>query len=107
MNRGDRVAIRRKHTRTFVIKTVNLWFFCSAFTVLGSQVLCGQNNPVTDEYRAALFLFHPVKENVSGFGYLGYVNNPRGGYLQWHVGYPGFEYTWKPWLEIWGAVIGN
>ena len=90
-----------------MIKSTNRWLLCSALSLLSGQILHGQSNPVVNEYRVAVFPFHPITENLSGFGYLGYVNNPQGGYLQYHIGYPGFEYTLKPWLEIWGALIGN
>ncbi|HKD09894.1 MAG TPA: DUF2490 domain-containing protein [Bryobacteraceae bacterium] len=90
-----------------MIETINRWLLCSALTLLSGRALHGQSNPVTNEYRVAGFSFYPMTENLSGFGYLGYVNNPQGGYSQYHIGYPGFEYTLKPWLEIWGALIGN
>jgi hypothetical protein len=90
-----------------VIKTINRWLLCSAFTLLSGQAVHGQSNPVTNEYRVAGFSFYPITENLSGFGYLGYVNNPQGGYSQYHAGYPGFEYAVRPWFEVWGALIGN
>ena len=86
---------------------IDWWLLCSTLGLLSSQALFGQNNPVTNEYRVAVFPFHPITENLSGFGYLGYVNNPQSKYSNYHVGYPGFEYSLKPWFQIWGALIGN
>jgi hypothetical protein len=90
-----------------VTRTLNWWLLCSTLAILSSQAVHGQTNPVTNEYRVALFPFYPITENLSGFGYLSYVNNPRGEYSQNHVGYPGFAYALKPWFQIWGALIGN
>jgi len=98
---------RRKHTSEIVIRTTHWWLLCSALSLLARQPLRAQDNPVVNEYRVAVFPFHPITENLSGFGYLAYVKNPQGSYSQYHVGYPGFEYSLKPWLEIWGALIGN
>ena len=88
-------------------RTLNRWLLCSALCLLGRQVLYGQNNSVTNEYRIALFPFHPVTEKLNGFGYLAYVKNPQGEYSNYHLGYPGFEYSAKSWFQIWGALIGN
>jgi hypothetical protein len=90
-----------------VTRTLNWWLLWSTLGLLSSQALYGQNNPVTNEYRVALFPFYPITENLSGFGYLSYVNNPQGEYSQYHVGYPGFAYSLKPWFQVWGALIGN
>jgi hypothetical protein len=90
-----------------VKRTINGWPAYCSLILLASHAVYGQSNPVLDEYRLAVFPFHPITENLNGFGYLGYVNNPEGHYSNFHVGYPGFEYSLKPWLQIWGALIGN
>jgi hypothetical protein len=78
---------------------------CSALGLLAAHAL-GQNNPVTNEYRVTIFPFHPISENLTGFGYLGYVNNPQNDYSTYYLGYPGLNYSIKPWLQIWTGLIG-
>lgn len=81
-------------------------FLLSSVLALSCQAVCGQDNPVTNEYRVTIFPFHPITENITGFGYLGYVNNPQGNYATYYLGYPGISYSVKPWLQIWTGLIG-
>jgi hypothetical protein len=90
-----------------VTKTVQWWLLRSLLGLLGSHALDAQNNPVTDEYRVALFPVYPITDRLSGFGYLSHVNNPLGKYSQYHVGYPGFAYSLKPWFQVWASLVGN
>jgi len=78
----------------------------SALGFLNSRAGCAQDNPVTNEYRVTIFTFHPLTENIAGFGNLGYSSNPQGYYETYTLGYPGITYTIKPWLQIWAIVLG-
>ena len=60
------------------------------------------NNEVTNEWRVTAFPHYPIKGNLSGFGYLGWVKNPDYEYTLWYGGFPGAIYTAKPWLQVWG-----
>jgi hypothetical protein len=53
------------------------WLASLTFGLLSCLTVYGQNNPVTNEYRVTIFPFHPITKNITGFGYLGYVNNPQ------------------------------
>ena len=61
----------------------------------------GPPNPVTNEYRVTLFPYYPLKDNLTGFGYLGYVKDPDSNYTLFYAGWPGFNYQYKKWLQIW------
>jgi hypothetical protein len=43
---------------------------------------------------------------LTGFGYLGYSNNPQSNNSTYTLGYPGVSYTVKSWFQIWGGVRG-
>lgn len=45
-----------------------------------------------DEYRVTLFPYHNIKDNLTGFGYLGYVTNEDHDYQTYYVGRPGVNY---------------
>jgi hypothetical protein len=75
---------------------------------LGVPSARAQDEPVSDEYRITLFPNLPLKERVTGFGYLGYVTNPDKDYQTYYVGFPGVAWTVKPSrLQIWGGLIGT
>lgn len=63
-----------------------------------------QNNNVTNEWRITAFPHYPIKGNLTGFGYFGWVKNPSGEYSLWYAGAPGVIYNAKPWLQIWGGL---
>lgn len=62
--------------------------------------------PWTNQYRVTLHSQYPIKGNLSGFGYLGWVTNPDSEYTRWHVGFPGVIYNAKPWIQVWGGLYG-
>jgi hypothetical protein len=64
-----------------------------------------QVNPVTNEYRVTVFPYHNIRGKLTGFGYLGYVNNPQSDYATYYLGWPGINYTYKPWLQIWAGSM--
>lgn len=59
----------------------------------------------TNEWRITGFPHYPIKGRLTGYGYLGWVNNPGAEYSLWYGGYPGFVYTPKSWFQIWGGQI--
>jgi hypothetical protein len=76
-------------------------------SVLGLAVpLSAQsNNEVTNERRINAFPHYPIKGNLSGFGYAGWVKNPDNEYTLWYGGFPGVIYSAKTWLQVWGGFL--
>jgi len=68
-------------------------------------LLAQTNNDVTNEWRITAFPHYPIKGNLSGFGYLGWVKNPGAEYSLWYAGFPGVVYTAKPWFQAWGGLL--
>lgn len=71
-----------------------------------SPAVQAQQDEISNEYRVTLFPFHPIRENLTGFGYLGYVKNPDGDFQSYYLGWPGLNYSFRSWLQIWGGLIG-
>ena len=61
---------------------------------------------IGNEYRITLFPSHKITEKITGFAYLGYVWNPEKNYQTYYLGWPAACYTPKPWLQIWGGLVG-
>jgi hypothetical protein len=59
-----------------------------------------------NEYRITLFPSHKVTEKITGFAYLGYVWNPEKKYQTYYLGWPAAAFTIKPWLQVWGGLVG-
>ena len=87
-------------------RNVGYLLISSAIAFFSCQAVYAQDNPVTNEYRVTVFPFHPITENITGFGYLGYVNNPQSDYSIYYLGYPGISYSLKPWFQVWTGLIG-
>src|SRR5215471_6705752 len=79
-----------------------LFFLCLLSIALP---LAAQNNDVTNEWRITAFPHYPIKGNLSGFGYLGWVKNPGSEYSLWYAGFPGVVYNVKPWFQAWGGLL--
>jgi len=87
------------------------WFLVGllAYGTLGAPTIARAQDeePISNEYRITIFPNYPVKENLSGFGYLGYVNNPDKDYQLYYLGFPGWNWIVKPRvLQIWGGLFG-
>lgn len=91
--------MRRGHCRTLVCLS-------SVLALIATRPLVSQTtNDVTNEWRITAFPHYPIKGNLSGFGYLGWVKNPGADYSLWYAGAPGLIYNVKPWLQLWGGLL--
>lgn len=79
-----------------------------ALAALGAPAAArAQEDQRANEYRLTFFPNYPIKDNITGFGYLGYVNNPDKHYSSYYVGWPGVAWTVRPGLlQVWGGLIG-
>lgn len=94
--------IHRRPYAWFLVGLVALGVLCSAASARAQE-----DDDISNEYRITLFPNYPLKDNLSGFGYLGYVNNPDKDYKLYYVGWPGFLWTVKPrLLQLWTGLIG-
>ncbi len=59
------------------------------FFLISQALLFAQENDVSNELRVTVNPFHPIKGNVIGFGYLGFVTNPDKDVKSYYVGWPG------------------
>jgi len=84
-----------------------LWKLTFLLSVLSMALsLSAQsNNEATNEWRVTAFPHYPIKGNLSGFGYLGWVKNPDNEYTLWYGGFPGVIYTAKPWFQVWSGLL--
>ena len=64
------------------------------------------NEPIGNEYRLTLFPYHRINDELTGFGYLGYVNNPDKEYQTAYLGY-GASYSFNRSVQLWGGLIGT
>ena len=64
------------------------------------------DEPLGNEYRLTLFPYHRITEETTGFGYLGYVNNPDKKYQTGYLGW-GANYSLSKSVQLWGGLIGT
>jgi hypothetical protein len=62
-------------------------------------------NDVTNEWRITAFPHYPIKGNLTGFGYFGWVKNPGAEYSLWYGGFPGIVHNTRPWFQIWSGLL--
>lgn len=60
---------------------------------------------VLQEYRITAYPNYRIADQWNGFAYLGYVYKPDAGYKAYYLG-KGAIWQAKPWLQLWGGVIG-
>jgi hypothetical protein len=84
------------------IKLLLLLFTLITFIPLASTA----QDDIGNEYRITLFPSHKITDKIGGFSYLGYVFNIEKNYQSYYLGWPCATYTPKPWLQIWGGLIG-
>ena len=63
------------------------------------------DEPIGNEYRLTLFPYHRITDELTGFGYLGYVNNPEKEYQTYYLGW-GASYSLNHSVQLWGGLIG-
>jgi hypothetical protein len=73
--------------------------------VVALPLAAQSSNDVTNEWRITAFPHYPIKGNVTGFGYLGWVKNLGASYSLWYSSLPGIVYNAKPWLQVWGGAL--
>jgi hypothetical protein len=61
---------------------------------------------IGNEYRVTLFPYHRISDRLTGFGYLGYVNNPDKEYQTGYLGY-GANYSFNRAFQLWAGLIGT
>ena len=74
--------------------------------VIASLPARAQEGDIGNEYRFTIFPFHRINDEVTGFGYLGYVTNPEKHYQTYYLGWPAASYAPNDWLQIWGGLVG-
>jgi hypothetical protein len=89
-----------------LIKQLSIFNICLLliFILIPQQV--SSQDERGNEYRITLFPSHKITENITGFAYLGYVWNPEKNYQTYYLGYPAACYAFKPWLQVWGGLVG-
>jgi len=77
-----------------------------AASAASSSTAADDNEPRNGEYRLTLFPYHKISDELTGFGYLGYVNNPDKEYQTAYLGYGG-SYSFNRTIQLWGGLIGT
>ena len=68
--------------------------------------LAQSEDPIGKEYRFTIFPYHRITDELTGFGYLGYVGNPEKDYKTGYLGY-GANYSLNRSVQFWGGLIGT
>lgn len=63
-----------------------------------------KSDDIANGYRLTIYPHHPIKGDLTGFGYLGYVYNPDKDNSSYYLGYPGLNYKVNHWLQIQGGM---
>jgi hypothetical protein len=78
-----------------------------ASVLMGSLAARAQGDePIGNEYRLTLFPYYSIATNTTGFGYLGYVNNPDKDFQTYYLG-KGVNYLLTPAVQFWGGLIST
>jgi len=77
-----------------------------AATVATSSTDDANTEPRSGEYRVTVFPFHRITDELTGFGYLGYVANPDKDYTTDYLGW-GASYTSSPTVQWWAGLVGT
>lgn len=79
-----------------------------AVALLGALALAlnARADDINNEYRSTVFPSVKLTDELTGFGYLGYVDNPDKDYWTGYLG-AGGAYVIKPWLHVWAGLIGT
>jgi len=98
---GGRICLLPHATRTSLSLVILVWLavMAPAFSTRAQN-----DDDVNDEFRLTLFPYHRITDNLTGFGYLGYVNNPDNTYQTYYLGYGG-SYAFNPSVQLWAGLI--
>jgi hypothetical protein len=84
-------------------------FWCGLLLAVAATPVSAQEPPadtdILQEYRITGYPSYRISDEVSGFGYVGWVYKPDARYTSYYLGKGVF---WSPvkWLQVWGGVIG-
>lgn len=79
---------------------------CGVLSLLFASDARAQGDDIGNEYRVTLFPYHRISDQLTGFGYLGYVNNPEKDYQTDYLGY-GANYSFNRLIQLWGGLIST
>ena len=97
----------RRLIEAIIMAMVPLALFTGLPSQAASNVSTTSDNDERDgEYRLTLFPYHRISDDWTGFGYLGYVNNPDKEYQTAYLGYGG-SYAINKSIQLWGGLIGT
>jgi len=92
--------------KTRAILAVSLVGTLALGMVCTPRVYAQNDDPIDNEYRLTLFPYHRITDDLTGFGYLGYVNNPDKDYQTAYLGY-GANYSLSRSVQLWGGLFGT
>jgi hypothetical protein len=95
--------MRRKRTQTGLLAALIGALIWSLVCAPGALA---QDDDIANEYRLTLFPYHRISEKLTGFGYLGYVNNPDGDFQTAYLGW-GVDYAPDPSVHIWVGLVST
>ncbi len=64
------------------------------------------DDDISNESRFTIFPYHQITDHLTGFGYLGYVDNSDKEYKTGYLGY-GASYSFNKEVQLWGGLIGT
>ena len=95
--------------RALVVPRPRVSFWCGLLLAAAATPVSAQEPPadtdILQEYRITAYPSYRISDEVSGFGYVGWVYKPDARYKSYYLGKGVF---WSPvkWLQVWGGVIG-
>jgi len=95
----------RTRERAKVRAAFATWLLMLFILIVAALPARGQDEARGNEYRLTLFPYHRISDKVTGFGYLGYVNNPDKNYQTFYVGWPGVNYTINKSVQLWAGLV--
>jgi len=85
-------------------RLAKIYLLCCMVSLL-NVVRAGEGSEQDSEFRYTLFPYYKIADDLTGFSYLGYVDNPDRDYDSFYFGV-GANWQAEPWLQVWGGVIG-
>jgi hypothetical protein len=103
MNRSQQVQSEATERRTPLRFLRAVVAIAAVFAVAAPSA---RANDINNEYRLTLFPSVKLNDDITGFSYLGYVNNPDKDFQNGYIG-AGARYRVKPWLYVWAGLIST